>query len=84
MREVTLDAAGKPTARKDGYDEIRRTFDGQNHETRIEYLANGAPALTVSGGLAAIERTYGRDGFIAAEARDSISKEALDFGINMF
>ncbi len=24
------------------------------------------------------------DGFIAAEARDSISKEALDFGINMF
>ena len=59
---------GQPVARNDGYDEVRNTFDEINRVIRIEYLADGKPVLTVSGGMAVIERVYGEDGFIATEA----------------
>ena len=45
VREVTLDENNRPVARKDGYDEVRNTFDENNRVIRMAMDRKPNPAV---------------------------------------
>ncbi len=74
---------GQQSARKEGYDELRQTWNEQNKQSRIEYWLGGEPFL-LSGGYAALEREYDEKGnmtlerYYGTDGQQSDRKEGYD------
>ena len=52
---------------KDGYDEVRRTYNEKNQVIRYEYFQNGELTI-VPKGYSIMLREYDKDGFVAVES----------------
>ena len=82
ISEVTYGADGAHIARKAGYDETRQEFNRKNQVIRISYWLNGEPFPLND--VAAITRSYDRQGLVAAESYYGAEGEPVIHGKNKY
>ena len=76
--ERYLDADGKPAARSEGYDELRRTYNEMKKTVWFAYYLGGEPYV-MSKGYTVMEREYNEDGSVKTERYfDAEGKEIVE------